>query len=176
MTTTTSAFERSTQDSRVARNAANDAVARLEDALAAPTPNRESAWLDRVLGALDGLAGHRRQMLVNLDRAVSYGQRVAREKAQGQASLFGGAAEAQTVTLSVPTASASVATRLAVTTMLSRSIVSSSGSLSAVSWAARVCVVPSGRMGGAGTATAPRSIPTGSAARATPAAAHKRPT
>lgn len=45
-------------------------------------------------GALDGLAGHRRQMLVNLDRAVSYGQRVAREKAQGQASLFGGAAEA----------------------------------------------------------------------------------
>lgn len=44
-------------------------------------------------GAMDGLAGHRRQMLVNLDRAVSYGQRVARERVQGQASLFGAAAE-----------------------------------------------------------------------------------
>ena len=41
-------------------------------------------------GALDGLAGHRRQMLTNLDRAVSRGQRVARERIQGQTSLFGG--------------------------------------------------------------------------------------
>ncbi len=40
-------------------------------------------------GALDGLAGHRLQMLGSLDLAVQYGNRAAREKAQGQVSLFG---------------------------------------------------------------------------------------
>ena len=47
-------------------------------------------------GALDDLAGHRRQLVANLDRAVQYGNRVAREKAQGQASLFGSVVEAST--------------------------------------------------------------------------------
>jgi len=47
-------------------------------------------------GALDDMTGHRRQLLANLDRAVQYGNRVAREKAQGQASLFGSAVEAST--------------------------------------------------------------------------------
>ena len=47
-------------------------------------------------GALDDLGGHRRQQIANLDRAVQYGNRVAREKAQGQASLFGSAVEATT--------------------------------------------------------------------------------
>ncbi len=41
-------------------------------------------------GAMDDLAGHRRQMLENLDRALQYGNRVARERLQGQVSLFGG--------------------------------------------------------------------------------------
>ena len=41
-------------------------------------------------GAMDDLAGHRRQMLENLDRALQYGNRLARERLQGQASLFGG--------------------------------------------------------------------------------------
>ncbi|MBK6899118.1 MAG: DNA polymerase III subunit alpha [bacterium] len=46
-------------------------------------------------GALDGLGGHRRQMLHNLDRALQYGSRVARERTRGQASLFGAAAGAE---------------------------------------------------------------------------------
>jgi DNA polymerase-3 subunit alpha len=41
-------------------------------------------------GAMDRLPGHRRQILENLDRAISYGQKVARDRAGGQASLFGG--------------------------------------------------------------------------------------
>jgi DNA polymerase-3 subunit alpha len=45
-------------------------------------------------GAMDALGGHRRQKIVTLDRAVQYGNRVAREKASGQVSLFGAAAEA----------------------------------------------------------------------------------
>lgn len=51
-----SAFERSTADSRVARNASNDALGALEKALAAPTPGREPAWLDDVAFALDRLS------------------------------------------------------------------------------------------------------------------------
>ena len=43
-------------------------------------------------GAMDGLPGHRTQLLLNLDRALAYGQKTARDKAGGQASLFGGAA------------------------------------------------------------------------------------
>ncbi len=41
-------------------------------------------------GALDGLPGHRRQLLRNLDRALAFGQKASRDRAQGQASLFGG--------------------------------------------------------------------------------------
>jgi DNA polymerase-3 subunit alpha len=41
-------------------------------------------------GALDRLAGHRRQLIENLDRALVYGQKLARDRQQGQASLFGG--------------------------------------------------------------------------------------
>lgn len=40
-------------------------------------------------GALDELPGHRRQLLQGLDLALQYGGRAAREKAQGQSSLFG---------------------------------------------------------------------------------------
>ncbi|HPF35899.1 MAG TPA: DNA polymerase III subunit alpha [Candidatus Krumholzibacteria bacterium] len=40
-------------------------------------------------GALDGLPGHRRQKLESLDLALQYGNRAAREKAQGMVSLFG---------------------------------------------------------------------------------------
>ncbi len=46
-------------------------------------------------GAMDRLPGHRRQLLANLDRALAFGQRAAREKAGGQASLFGGGSDAQ---------------------------------------------------------------------------------
>ncbi len=42
-------------------------------------------------GALDDLAGHRAQQLRNMDRALQYGNRKARDRQQGQASLFGGA-------------------------------------------------------------------------------------
>jgi DNA polymerase-3 subunit alpha len=41
-------------------------------------------------GALDRLPGHRRQLIENLDRALIYGQKTARDRQQGQASLFGG--------------------------------------------------------------------------------------
>ncbi len=41
-------------------------------------------------GAMDGFPGHRRQLLANLDRALAYGQKVSRDRAGGQASLFGG--------------------------------------------------------------------------------------
>jgi DNA polymerase III subunit alpha len=43
-------------------------------------------------GAMDRLPGHRRQLLENLDRALAFGQKTARDRAGGQASLFGGAA------------------------------------------------------------------------------------
>jgi len=45
-------------------------------------------------GAMDRLPGHRRQLLANLDRALAFGQKAARDKAGGQASLFGGSAAA----------------------------------------------------------------------------------
>ncbi len=41
-------------------------------------------------GAMDAFPGHRKQLLENLDRALSYGQKVSRDRAGGQASLFGG--------------------------------------------------------------------------------------
>jgi DNA polymerase-3 subunit alpha len=41
-------------------------------------------------GALDALPGHRRQLAVNLERAVAHGHRLARDRQQGQSSLFGG--------------------------------------------------------------------------------------
>ena len=40
-------------------------------------------------GALDELTGHRRQKLETLDLALQYGNRAAKEKAQGMVSLFG---------------------------------------------------------------------------------------
>ena len=40
-------------------------------------------------GAMDDLSGHRRQMLQSLDLALQFGNRAARERAQGQVSLFG---------------------------------------------------------------------------------------
>ncbi len=46
-------------------------------------------------GAMDLLPGHRRQMLMSLDRALSFGQKSARDRAGGQASLFGGAGTVQ---------------------------------------------------------------------------------
>ena len=46
-------------------------------------------------GALDLLPGHRRQLLMCLDRALAYGQKAARDRAGGQASLFGGLATPQ---------------------------------------------------------------------------------
>ncbi len=45
-------------------------------------------------GAMDRLPGHRRQMSANLDRALAFGQQAARDRAGGQASLFGGTAVA----------------------------------------------------------------------------------
>jgi DNA polymerase-3 subunit alpha len=45
-------------------------------------------------GAMDRLPGHRRQLLDNLDRALAFGQQAARDRAGGQASLFGGSAAA----------------------------------------------------------------------------------
>ncbi|MCP4573119.1 MAG: DNA polymerase III subunit alpha [bacterium] len=41
-------------------------------------------------GAMDRLPGHRRQLRTNLDRALAFGQRTARDRAGGQTSLFGG--------------------------------------------------------------------------------------
>ncbi|MBK7770185.1 MAG: DNA polymerase III subunit alpha [bacterium] len=46
-------------------------------------------------GAMDLLPGHRRQMLMSLDRALAFGQKSARDRAGGQASLFGGLATPQ---------------------------------------------------------------------------------
>ncbi len=43
-------------------------------------------------GALDNLPGHRRALLEDLDRALTYGQKAARDRQGGQDSLFGGAA------------------------------------------------------------------------------------
>ncbi len=45
-------------------------------------------------GALDRLPGHRRQLVGNLDLAMAYGHKLARERQQGQASLFGGSGAA----------------------------------------------------------------------------------
>ncbi|MFO7652531.1 MAG: DNA polymerase III subunit alpha [Candidatus Krumholzibacteriia bacterium] len=41
-------------------------------------------------GAMDALPGGRRTQIVNLDRALAYGQKVARDREGGQDSLFGG--------------------------------------------------------------------------------------
>ena len=46
-------------------------------------------------GAMDRLPGHRRQLLVNLDRALAFGHQAARDRAGGQGSLFGGSAAAE---------------------------------------------------------------------------------
>jgi DNA polymerase-3 subunit alpha len=46
-------------------------------------------------GAMDLLPGHRRQLLMCLDRALVFGQKAARDRAGGQASLFGGLATPQ---------------------------------------------------------------------------------
>ena len=46
-------------------------------------------------GAMDGLPGHRRQLLENVNKALAFGQKSARDKAGGQASLFGGTAAAE---------------------------------------------------------------------------------
>lgn len=46
-------------------------------------------------GAMDRMPGHRRKLLANLDRALSFGQSAARDRAGGQASLFGGGAAAE---------------------------------------------------------------------------------
>ncbi|MBU2500006.1 DNA polymerase III subunit alpha [bacterium] len=40
-------------------------------------------------GAMDAFPGHRRQLLANLDRALAFGQKAARDRAGGQVSLFG---------------------------------------------------------------------------------------
>ncbi len=46
-------------------------------------------------GAMDQLPGHRRQLLENMGRALAFGQKTARDRAGGQASLFGGGAAAE---------------------------------------------------------------------------------
>ncbi len=46
-------------------------------------------------GAMDRLPGHRNQLLQNLDKAIAFGQKTARDRAGGQASLFGGGAAAE---------------------------------------------------------------------------------
>jgi len=46
-------------------------------------------------GAMDRLPGHRSQLLANLDRSLAFGQQAARDRAGGQASLFGGTAVAE---------------------------------------------------------------------------------
>ncbi|MCP4145152.1 MAG: DNA polymerase III subunit alpha [bacterium] len=46
-------------------------------------------------GAMDSLDGHRNQLLENVEKAVAFGMNSARDKLQGQASLFGGTAEAE---------------------------------------------------------------------------------
>ncbi len=46
-------------------------------------------------GAMDRLPGHRNQLLMNLDKAIAFGQKTARDRAGGQASLFGGTAAAE---------------------------------------------------------------------------------
>jgi len=46
-------------------------------------------------GAMDALDGHRNQLLENVEKAVAFGINSARDKLQGQASLFGGTAEAE---------------------------------------------------------------------------------
>ncbi|MBD3220542.1 DNA polymerase III subunit alpha [bacterium] len=45
-------------------------------------------------GALDGLPGDRATLIANLEGALAYGQRAARDREAGQASLFGGGDEA----------------------------------------------------------------------------------
>jgi DNA polymerase-3 subunit alpha len=44
-------------------------------------------------GALEGLSGHRRQMLDALNEAIAYGARLADDRRKGQSSLFGDATE-----------------------------------------------------------------------------------
>ena len=46
-------------------------------------------------GAMDNLPGHRNQLLMNLEKAIAFGQKAARDRAGGQASLFGGGAAAE---------------------------------------------------------------------------------
>jgi DNA polymerase-3 subunit alpha len=46
-------------------------------------------------GAMDRLPGHRRQLLANLERSLAYGHQAARDRAGGQASLFGGSSAAE---------------------------------------------------------------------------------
>ncbi len=46
-------------------------------------------------GAMDKLPGHRRQLLENISKAIAFGQKTARDKAGGQANLFGGTASAE---------------------------------------------------------------------------------
>jgi DNA polymerase III subunit alpha len=46
-------------------------------------------------GAMDALQGHRNQLLENIEKAVAFGVSSARDKLHGQASLFGGTAEAE---------------------------------------------------------------------------------
>ncbi len=46
-------------------------------------------------GAMDSLPGHRRQLLENVNKALAFGQKSARDKAGGQASLFGGTPAAE---------------------------------------------------------------------------------
>ncbi len=46
-------------------------------------------------GAMDNLPGHRRQLLENVNKALAFGQKTARDKAGGQASLFGGTPSAE---------------------------------------------------------------------------------
>ncbi len=46
-------------------------------------------------GAMDCLPGDRATLVANLDRALAFGQKAARDRQGGQASLFGGAAEVE---------------------------------------------------------------------------------
>ena len=60
-----------------------------------PGPEHRRRALEALImsGALEGLAGHRRQMLDALPDALAYGARIAEDRRKGQSSLFGDATD-----------------------------------------------------------------------------------
>ncbi|MFT5783914.1 MAG: DNA polymerase-3 subunit alpha, partial [Candidatus Krumholzibacteriia bacterium] len=48
-------------------------------------------------GAMDRLPGHRHQLLMNLDKAIAFGQNAARDRLSGQRDMFGGTSVAESL-------------------------------------------------------------------------------